>query len=155
MSGSSGASDSRDGRLAMPWDTGRGFHGVLGYRQKVWEEGRAEVVLEIQPYHLNMGGVLHGGVLSSLLDVACAQAGLYCPDPGRMRRALTLSLSTTFTGQASEGEVRAIGTLRSQGRRIFASSGEIVDAQGNLLAMGEGTFRYRGGSGRPEGVPVD
>lgn len=131
----------------------RHFHDVLGYRQALWEEGRAELVLEVQRYHLNFGGVIHGGVLSTLLDVVCAQAGLYCPHPARVRMGVTLSLTTTFTGQASGGTIRAIGTLRAQGRRIFSSSGEVVDADGRLLAMGEATLRYRTGSESAEGVP--
>jgi uncharacterized protein (TIGR00369 family) len=133
----------------------RHFHDVMGYRQGAWEEGRAELLLDVQPYHLNFGGVIHGGVLTTLLDVVCAQAGLYCPYPDRVRMGITLSLTTTFTGQASGGTVRAIGTLRASGRKIFSSSGEVVDENGRLLAMGEATFRFRGGSESPEGVPRD
>lgn len=137
------------------WETYGGFHEVLGYRQAAWEEGRAELVLQVRPHHLNLSGVIHGGVLSTLLDVVCAQAGLYCPYPGRIRRALTLSLTTSFTGQARGGQIRAIGILRSQGRRIFASRGEVLDEEGNLLAMGEGTFRYRNGGERSDGAPTE
>lgn len=126
-------------------DQARGFADMLGFRQVQWEEGRAVLELELRPYHLNLAGVIHGGVLMSLLDIVCAQAGLYHPDPSQIRRAVTLSLTTTFTGQASAGVIRAIGTLRSQGSRIFNSSGEILDDSGRLLAMGEGTFRYRSG----------
>ena len=78
-----------------------GFHNMLGYRQVSWEENEAVIELEIQADHLNLGGVIHGGVLTSLLDIAMAEAGTYCPYPGRMRKAITLSLTTTFTGQAS------------------------------------------------------
>lgn len=135
-------------------DEARHFHDVLGYRQLEWEDGRAVLALELQPYHLNISGVVHGGVLTTLLDIACAQAGLYCPYPGRIRKGITLSLTTTFTGQASGGTLRVIGTLRSRGRRIFSSSGEVLDDGGRLLAMGEGTFRIRSGSEDPGGVPV-
>jgi uncharacterized protein (TIGR00369 family) len=131
-----------------------GFHDVLGYRQTEWCEGRAVLELEIKPHHINMAGVVHGGVLVSLLDVACAQAGLYCPYPGRMRKALTLSLASTFTGQASSGLIRAVGTLRAAGTRIYNSTGEIFSEDGRLLALGEGTFRMRSGSEKPDGVPI-
>jgi len=66
-----------------------GFHSVLGYRQTDWEDGRSVLTVELQPHHMNLAGVIHGGVLSSLLDIAMAQAGTYCPYPGRMRKALT------------------------------------------------------------------
>lgn len=131
----------------------RHFHDVMGYRQGTWEEGRAELLLDVQPYHLNFGGVIHGGVLTTLLDVVCAQAGLYCPHPGRIRMGITLSLTTTFTGQATGGTIRAVGTLRASGRKIFSSSGEVLDEAGRLLAMGEATYRFRSGSESPEGIP--
>lgn len=131
-----------------------GFHSVLGYRQSSWEEGRMVIELTVDQRHLNLGGVIHGGVLTSLLDVACAAAGTYCPHPGRIRRAITLSLTTTFTGQCSGGVIRVVGTKRAGGTRIFNSSGEVFDEDGRLLAFGEGTFRIRSGSEKPEGVPV-
>src|SRR5690606_39345384 len=67
-------------------DQARGFADVLGFRQVQWEEGRAVLELELRPYHLNLAGVIHGGVLMSLLDIVCAQAGLYHPDPSQIRR---------------------------------------------------------------------
>ncbi|EMP54463.1 hypothetical protein MSNKSG1_15936 [Marinobacter santoriniensis NKSG1] len=131
-----------------------GFHNLLGYRQVSWEEDEAVISLELQPRHLNLGGVIHGGVLTSLLDIAMAEAGTYCPYPGRMRKAITLSLTTTFTGQCSGGVIRVTGRKRAGGTRIFNSTGEVHDEQGNLLAIAEGTFRIRSGSEKPEGVPI-
>lgn len=131
-----------------------GFHNLLGYRQVAWEDGRAVIELEIQPQHLNLAGVIHGGVLTSLLDVALAEAGTYCPYPGRMRKAITLSLTTTFTGQCSGGVIQVRGIKRAGGRRIFNSTGEVRDQDGNLLAIAEGTFRLRSGSEDPQGMPL-
>lgn len=131
-----------------------GFHNLLGYRQVSWEENEAVIELALESRHLNLGGVIHGGVLTSLLDIVLAQAGTYCPYPGRMRKAITLSLTTTFTGQCSEGVIRVTGRKRAGGTRIFNSTGEVHDDKGNLLAIGEGTFRIRSGSDKPEGVPI-
>lgn len=131
-----------------------GFHSLLGYRQASWEESEAVIELELAAHHLNLGGVIHGGVLTSLLDIAMAEAGTYCPYPGRMRKAITLSLTTTFTGQCSAGTIRVTGRKRAGGTRIFNSTGEVHDDQGNLLAIAEGTFRIRSGSEKPEGVPI-
>lgn len=131
-----------------------GFHRLLGYRQVAWGETSATIELELRPEHLNLGGVVHGGVLTSLLDIALAEAGTYCPFPGRMRKAITLSLTTTFTGQCSGGVITVTGEKRAGGSRIFNSTGEARDAQGNLLAIAEGTFRLRSGSEGPEGVPI-
>ncbi len=131
-----------------------GFHNVLGYRQVSWDEEKAVIALDLKPEHLNMGGVIHGGVLSSLLDIVMAEAGTYCPYPGRMRKAITLTFTTTFTGQCSSGTIKVTGTRRAGGTRIFNSTGEVHDDNGNLLAIAEGTFRIRSGSDKPEGVPI-
>jgi len=132
-----------------------GFHQVLGYRQVSWTEDEAVIELDVQPCHLNMAGVLHGGVMTALLDVVLAEAGTYCPYPGRVRKAMTLVLNTTFTGQCSGGVIRAIGRRRAGGSRIFNSSGEIRDSEDRLLAIGEATFRLRSGSEQAQGVPMD
>ena len=119
-----------------------GYHAMLNYQHRDWGKGFSIVSLQIEPKHLNLAGVLHGGVLSGLLDIVCAQSGIYFPDEQVIRRSVTLSLTTTFTGQCSEGLITACGKVRAQGRRIYSASGEVKDAQGNLLAFGEGTFRY-------------
>ena len=131
-----------------------GFHSVLGYRQAHWEDGCSVLTVELQPHHMNLAGVIHGGVLSSLLDIAMAHAGTYCPYPGRMRKAITLSLTTTFTGQCRGGIITVTGTKRAGGSRVFNATGEVHDAEGQLLAMGEGVFRIRSGSEGLEGVPI-
>ncbi|MES1941242.1 hypothetical protein T5B8_13430 [Salinisphaera sp. T5B8] len=130
----------------------RGFAAHLGFEFVEWVPDRAVLQLDIQEWHLNLAGVLHGGILATLLDIAGAAAGSYCPYPGRIRKAITLSMTTTFTGQASVGMVRAIGRRRAGGQRIFNSSVDIVDADERLLAIGEGTYRLRRGSEDPRGV---
>lgn len=131
-----------------------GFHSILEYQQAGWEDGRSVLSVELKPHHMNLAGVIHGGVLSSLLDIAMAQAGTYCPYPGRMRKAITLSLTTTFTGQCRGGIITVTGIKRAGGSRVFNATGEVHDAEGKLLAMGEGVFRIRSGSEGLEGVPI-
>lgn len=133
----------------------RGFAAHLGFEFVEWVPDRAVLELDIQAWHLNLAGVLHGGILATLLDIAGAAAGSYCPYPGRIRKAITLSMTTTFTGQASAGLVRAIGRRRAGGSRIFNSTVDIVAADERLLAIGEGTYRLRTGSEGLEGVPIE
>lgn len=119
------------------------FHQVIDYQQGPREAGRAELYLDLRPELLNLGGVVHGGVLATLLDVVCAQAGTYTGSLQQRQLALTLSLNLTFTGQCNGGRLRAVGTLKSKGTRIFNSTGEVFDEDGKLLAMAQGTFRLR------------
>jgi uncharacterized protein (TIGR00369 family) len=76
-----------------------------------------------------------------LIDFTGGMAGCYSP-PDSIRKAVTLSLTTSFIASASSGVIRAIGHKRSGGRRIFVSTVEVTDEAGNLIALGEGTYRY-------------
>ncbi|QOR38807.1 PaaI family thioesterase [Billgrantia diversa] len=129
-----------------------GYHELLGMQVVEWSEGIAVVELVADPRHLNRSGIVHGGVLTSMLDSALSLAGLHCPLPGRVRRGMTLSLTTTFVGPAGAGVLRATGRVRGGGRKVYMACGEVTDAEGLLLAMGEGAFRRRSGSESPEGV---
>jgi len=128
-----------------------GFMQAMGFRLVEWEEGRAVFEIALGPEHLNLRGVVHGGVLMSLLDAALSWSGLYDPDPARERRCLTLSMSTSFVGQVEGGLLRATGLRRGGGRQIFMATGEVRDAAGNLVALGEGVFRLRSDSVGEEG----
>ncbi|MBZ0331993.1 PaaI family thioesterase [Halomonas sp. ANAO-440] len=130
-----------------------GYHELLGMRVVEWSAGLAMVELMADERHLNRSGIVHGGVMTSMLDSALSLAGLYCKTPGRVRRGMTLSLTTTFVGPAGPGLLRATGRVRGGGRKVYLSSGEVTAANGDLLAIAEGAFRRRSGSESPEGIP--
>lgn len=132
-----------------------GYHELLGMQVVEWQPGRAVVELTIDAKHLNRSGNVHGGVLASMLDSALSLAGLHCEVPGNIRRGMTLSLTTTFVGPARQGVLRATGSVRGGGQKTYMSSGEIVDEKGQLVAMGEGSFRRRSGSESPQGFAED
>jgi uncharacterized protein (TIGR00369 family) len=132
-----------------------GFANLVGYRLVAWEDRKATIELEVARHHLNRTGLLHGGVLTTLLDAALGLAGIYCATPGQVRRAVTLALNTQFIGAGRLGmKLTVIGSWTGGGRSIFFSSAEARDAGGNLLARADGTFKYRTGSGDPAGIPL-
>lgn len=129
------------------------LHELLGYSFTEWQEGRVVGELLLGPQHLNRAGILHGGVLCTMIDAACGAAGLYSPDPARRRTSVTLSLNTIFTGQARGGLVRVTAWQRTGGRQIYTSAAEVRSEEGELLAHGHGTFRWLRGSDSPKGIP--
>lgn len=132
-----------------------GYHELLGMQVVEWHDGHAVVELTIEPKHLNRSGNVHGGVLASMLDSALSLSGLHCEVEGNIRRGMTLSLTTTFLEPARQGVLRATGRLRGGGQKTFMTSGDIVDENGRLVAMGEGAFRRRSGSESTAGMPME
>lgn len=132
-----------------------GFADLVGYRVGAWENGRAEIVLDVSDPHLNRSGIMHGGVLSTLVDVANGYAGCHCTVPGNARRSVTLQLTTQFLAPVRGGtRIVATGRVVGGGGRIFFSTCEVHDEKGTLVGRGEGVFKYRPGSEKPEGQPI-
>ncbi len=120
------------------------FAELIGYRLTAWTENAAEISFEAEARHMNRSGLLHGGVMATVIDAACGFAGCYEPPPGRGRRALTLSLTTQYIGPVPAGaRLTATATRTGGGQTIFFSNCEVRDAEDRLVATGSGTFKYR------------
>lgn len=133
-----------------------GFADLLGYHLDHWEEGKARLALDLRRDHMNRSGVLHGGVVTTLIDVACGYAGCFCAVPGNVRRSLTLQLTTQFVGMGKEGDsIFAEGIKLGGGRSVFFARAEVRNQAGLLIGHGEGTFKYRRGSETPDGSPIE
>jgi len=128
-----------------------GFNKALGFRLSEWGPGHAVMELDLEEMHLNRAGVLHGGVLGTLIDAACGFCGVWTPPDAPIVKAMTLTLTTNYLGQVREGRVRATATRKGGGRKIFFAAAEVTAADGTLLAMGEGSYRLRGSD--PYGTP--
>ena len=130
------------------------FSQLLGYRIVEWGPKRCRLEAEITPVFLNRSGVVHGGVLATMIDSAGGHAGTWCAVESNVRRCVTVSLNVSYAGQARGGMLIADSHVRGGGRSIYFASTEIRDDRGTLLAFGDATYKYRRGSERPEGVPV-
>lgn len=131
------------------------FGQHLGMEVTEWRDGHATVCLPIKPSFLNRSQILHGGILTTLIDTAGGYAGTYCTVAGHVRRAFTLSMTTQFTGRASRGTIRAEAKCKAGGRRIFFAEVDVFGDDGDLLAFGSASYRLLAGHENPEGVPVE
>ncbi|HLZ66094.1 MAG TPA: PaaI family thioesterase [Aliidongia sp.] len=134
-----GSSGARGAIAARP----SAFNQSVGLRLADWTEGRATVELDITGDHLNRSGVVHGGVLMTLIDVACGYAGTWTEAADGARLCVTLDLTTSFVAPAIAGRLTTVATVTGGGRKIFFARAEVRDEAGALLAMGQGSFRYR------------
>jgi uncharacterized protein (TIGR00369 family) len=126
------------------------FGRMLGYRIVEASAERGVVEMKIRPEHLNRSGVVHGGVMMTLIDVACSVAGTWVPPGEPPRLSASISITTSFVGNVDRGVLRATGWRTGGGSRIYFAKGEVRDGAGNLCAQGEGVFRFRS----PEALAV-
>ena len=119
-----------------PLEPAKAFAGLVGYELTAWREGYAEVSLRVEAKHLNRSGVLHGGVLCTMMDSACGYAVCYSDDPARPKRAFTLSLDSHFLRTVKQGEVlRVIARKTGGGSRIFFVRAEALNQDGFWSAL--------------------
>ncbi|KLN60562.1 hypothetical protein WH96_12765 [Kiloniella spongiae] len=118
------------------------FGQHIGYSLVEWTESSASIALTIADYHLNSAGIMHGGVLATLIDTACGYTLIHNPDPAKRRRAVTLSLNTQFTASAQSGDkLLATGTLKGGGKHIKFLSCDVKNQHGQLIGHGEAVMK--------------
>lgn len=113
----------------------------LGARVTVIAEGSAEIVLPLQPEHMNSWDVAHGGVTMTLLDVAMALAGRSL-DP-EARTGVTIEMKTSFLqpGGKPGSQLTAKGKAFHRSSTMCFCEGELWNGE-RLVAKAMGTFKY-------------
>ena len=99
---------------------------------------KAEIVLDDQ--FQGWRGVAHGGVVMALLDEVMAHAAGFMGF-----RAVTAGVNARFRRPVPLGEKLAVrGRVLWARRNVLAVEAKILDAQGELLAEGDGKFVIKG-----------
>ena len=99
--------------------------------------GYARVKMDIQPYHLNGVGIVHGGAIFTLADFAFAIAA-----NSREQVAVAINISIAFIKAIKEGTVYAEARELSVNPKLGVYQVDVVDHQKELLASFQG-MAYR------------
>lgn len=94
-----------------------------------------EARLEIRPEHRQPMGLVHGGVLASVVE-SLASVGAATDTMAREKRIVGLENHTSFVRAAREGTLRASATPVTRGRRSQLWEVIIRDAGGATVATG-------------------
>ena len=111
----------------------------LGLEPVGFEGDEYVVGLEVQARHLNVGGIVHGGVICSLIDTAMARSW-FMRDPSGTLSAATLEMKVNFLGSAREGRLVARGRVVHRTRRTVSTEGRIDTADGRAVARASATM---------------
>ncbi len=115
-----------------------GFHTWIGLRLERVEPGEVDVALDLEPHHLNLLGLLHGGLIATLADTATGLAYRTVLAPGT--RHVTTHLCVAFLSPGRAGTVTARGKVVKAGERFGYAEADVVGPEDELLARATATF---------------
>ena len=100
-------------------------------------ESEYEYKTTIQDFHMNAGGVTHGGYVMSMLDSGMGTAAHQNIEGG----AVTISMSINFIGGSKPGdEIIGYAKIKKQTRSLVFMYGELKCNE-KLLATAEGIWK--------------
>ena len=103
---------------------------TLGLELMEVEPGHAVFTAEVRP-QLMQNGVLHGGVLASIADSACAVAAISRVYPASY--ATTINLQLSYLKPVVDGRFRAVGKCIRAGKNVLFSEAQVFDQKEALV----------------------
>jgi acyl-CoA thioesterase len=110
------------------------FAASSGMRLVELRPGFARTSLEIEDRHLNSVGIVQGGAIFTLADLAFAMA---CNSAGKVAVAVSTNLS--FLKATRSGTLYAEATEVARSRKISTCTVRVTDKAGELIALFQGT----------------
>ena len=105
--------------------------------------GEAEASIDVGERHLNPNGVVHGGVVFTLVDTAMGRATIFVLDEGSY--CASIEVSVRFLRAVTEGRMTARVTVLQAGRRIVQQEGRVtVDGEDRPIVSASGSFAVLG-----------
>jgi uncharacterized protein (TIGR00369 family) len=115
------------------------LHATIGLELVDWEPGRTKFRFN-PPALVRFGeaGVVHGGAVTTALDVAACFAAI--AETGH--DCSTVDLRTDFLRPALDPGFDVEGQLRRTGRRLAWADATLLTVSGRLIASGRGIFTW-------------
>jgi uncharacterized protein (TIGR00369 family) len=113
------------------------FSQWMGFRLLDIDDGLSRVAIDLEPHHLNPGGIAHGGVIATILDGAI---GLALRTKIGDRGHVTVQLDIHYISPVSSGTLIAQGRAVHSGSRVGYGEAEVFADDGRLIAKGAATF---------------
>jgi uncharacterized protein (TIGR00369 family) len=121
-------------------DENGGFRELVGIELSEAEEGRAVVRMRPEDRHLNPGGTVHGGAISTLVDVAMAEA-LNTTLDEEAERPVTVEMKLNYMAPGKPGVIAASARVRKGGKKITVVEAEVVQEEDEeVVALATGTY---------------
>jgi acyl-CoA thioesterase len=133
--------------MTFDWPNRSNFSELMGFRLIERSDGEAKVAVTVEEHHANTMGIAHGGLVSSVMDTACGAAVARQPSIGG-KAVSTVSLQITYLGPTFVGDTLiATARRRGRGKQLITCDVEVVNPEGEAVAIGMCTLRVRSGDG--------
>lgn len=129
----------------MPADSTRpesGFDVLVGTEWLEESPAQARVRVPVRPELLQPFGLLHGGVMSTLIESVCSRTTALAV-LGEGMAAMGQSINVSFMRPITEGHVEVRAAARHRGRTTWVWEAEVLDAEDRLCALGQMTIAVR------------
>jgi 1,4-dihydroxy-2-naphthoyl-CoA hydrolase len=118
------------------------FDELIGTRWVSDDPDDARLRLSVRDDLRQPAGLVHGGVLSSLVESLCSRATYRAvKDQGQV--AMGQSHSISFLRPVTEGEIEVRARARHRGSTTWVWDAEVVDSQDRLCALAQFTVAVR------------
>jgi len=118
------------------------FPEATGIELSSAEEGRAVVSLQAEEWHLNAMGAVHGGVISTLIDVSMAEALDSIAEEDE--QPFTIQITVNYMKPAKLGTLTSTAEVRMGGERVTIVEAELRqdndDGNEEVVALATGTY---------------
>ena len=121
----------------------RGFGEWLGVRLDHLEDGACRIRLPWRPEFSRGDGVVHGGVIATLIDKAGTIAAWSYADLPMEARGATVALAVNYLEGALSCDLIACGRVVRRGRTITVADVEVRNPEGVLIAKGPVTYKLK------------
>jgi uncharacterized protein (TIGR00369 family) len=109
----------------------QGFMRSLGAVLESVEAGSVTITCDVDERWTQQHGLIHGGVVASLVDVACGYAALSTMPADR--EVLTVQFTINFLKPANTDRVIAVGKIIQSGRTLTICEGSVFDSSRSQL----------------------
>jgi uncharacterized protein (TIGR00369 family) len=122
----------------------------IAFRLTEVSDGACRVELDVAAPHFQPFGIVHGGVIATLLDTATFWAGFYVlPEDAGL---VNVDLKLNYLKAVMSGKLVATGKCLRAGRQLSYTEASVHDDRGELVAHGTSTLMALPGKGLKLGV---
>ncbi|MFD1178614.1 PaaI family thioesterase [Paenibacillus puldeungensis] len=114
------------------------FGDFLGCEVVEASANKVIMTLDVKPYHLNLIGIVHGGVYATLIDSAMGLLGMIVKPEASV---VTTNLNMNYVAKAEEGRIIVTAESVHTSRKSITTQAFARLENGELCAFGTGTFR--------------